>query len=138
VKYAGGAVRLRILPKPFLCVLAVLIAGPVLVSGAVSQSLDSRLRNIRVEGAQRVEADTIRSYMGLRTGDTVTSEALDKSLKALFATGLFADVTIRRENPDVVVRIVENPIINRLAFEGNKRTSDEILRDEVKLRPRVV
>jgi outer membrane protein insertion porin family len=76
--------------------------------------------------------------MGLRTGDTVTSEALDKSLKALFATGLFADVTIRRENPDVVVRIVENPIINRLAFEGNKRTSDEILRDEVKLRPRVV
>ncbi len=138
MKYAGGAVRLRILPKPFLCVLAVLIAGPVLVSGAVSQSLDSRLRNIRVEGAQRVEADTIRSYMGLRTGDTVTSEALDKSLKALFATGLFADVTIRRENPDVVVRIVENPIINRLAFEGNKRTSDEILRDEVKLRPRVV
>ena len=138
MKYAGGAVRLRILRKPFLCVLAVLIAGPVLISGAVSQSLDSRLRNIRVEGAQRVEADTIRSYMGLRTGDTVTSEALDKSLKALFATGLFADVTIRRENPDVVVRIVENPIINRLAFEGNKRTSDEILRDEVKLRPRVV
>ena len=138
MKYAGGGLRLRILRKPFLCVLAVLIAGPVLISGAVSQSLDSRLRNIRVEGAQRVEADTLRSYMGLRTGDTVTSEALDKSLKALFATGLFADVTIRRENPDVVVRIVENPIINRLAFEGNKRTSDEILRDEVKLRPRVV
>ena len=105
---------------------------------ADAQGLDNRVREIRVEGSQRIEAGTVRSYMGIQPGDTVSPATLDKSLKALFATGLFADVTIRQDGPDVVVRIVENPIINRLAFEGNRRIEDDILRDEVKLRPRVV
>lgn len=105
---------------------------------SLGQSSGQRIREIRIEGSQRVEPDTVRSYMTVRQGDELTPQALDASLKALFATGLFADVTVRQEGSDVVVRVVENPIINRLAFEGNKRISDEILRDEVKLRPRVV
>jgi outer membrane protein insertion porin family len=63
---------------------------------------------------------------------------MDESLKKLFATGLFADVVIRQQGTAVVIRIVENPIINRIAFEGNKRITDEILTAEVKLRARVV
>jgi outer membrane protein insertion porin family len=111
---------------------------PVLGGGPLAQGLENRLREVRVEGAQRVEADTVRSYIGMRPGDTVTPAALDKALKALFATGLFADVNIRQDGRDVTVRIVENPIINRLAFEGNRRITDETLTDEVKLRPRIV
>ncbi|MFB3117577.1 MAG: outer membrane protein assembly factor BamA, partial [Myxococcota bacterium] len=97
-----------------------------------------KVEQIRVEGAQRIEAETVRSYMPFRRGDAIDAAALDKALKSLFATGLFADVTLRQEGRAVVVRVVENPIINRLAFEGNARISDEILRDEVQLRERVV
>lgn len=122
----------------FIALLAVPLLAVSLPDSTSAQGLNNRLGEIRVEGAQRIEADTVRSYMGLRTGDQVNTGALDKSLKALFATGLFADVTIRRAGPDVIVRVVENPIINRIAFEGNRRISNDILRDEVKLRPRIV
>jgi len=94
--------------------------------------------DIRVEGAQRIEPDTVRSYVPIRAGQKITTQALDEALKKLFATGLFADVIVRREGSAIVVRVVENPIINRIAFEGNKRVSDDILEDEVKLRPRIV
>ena len=123
----------RLILAAFAVVLVCVTTAPV----AQAQGTD-RLREIRVEGSQRIEAGTVRLYMGISPGDEISPGALDKSLKSLFATGLFADVTIRRDGPDVVVRIVENPIINRLAFEGNRRIEDEILRDEVKLRPRVV
>jgi outer membrane protein insertion porin family len=123
-------------------VIVALIAIPLFAMTfahtADAQGLDNRLRDVRVEGAQRIEADTVRSYMGVRSGDQVTAGTLDKYLKALFATGLFADVNIRQDGQDVVVRVVENPIINRIAFEGNKRISNDILNDEVKLRPRIV
>ncbi len=93
---------------------------------------------IQVEGAQRIEPETVRSYLTFKAGDPVTDADLDDSLKRLFETGLFADVVLRREGNRVVVKIVENPIINRIAFEGNLRIDDEILRDEITLRPRVV
>jgi len=131
----GNLNVLRILA---ICLLTVLAVLSVLGGGPLAQGLENRLREVRVEGAQRVEADTVRSYIGMRPGDTVTPAALDKALKALFATGLFADVNIRQDGRDVTVRIVENPIINRLAFEGNRRITDETLTDEVKLRPRIV
>ena len=96
------------------------------------------VRSIRVEGSQRIEPETVRSYLTFKQGETATPEALDKSLKALFATGLFADVILRREGEDIVVRVIENPIINRIAFEGNLRVEDEVLSQEIRLRPRVV
>lgn len=120
--------------------LAGLLATGVAVDPAAAQRARGgfTVEQIRVEGAQRIEPDTVRSYMSFRQGDEIDAAALDKALKALFATGLFADVMLRREGRAVVVRVVENPVINQLAFEGNKRISDEILRDEVRLRPRVV
>jgi outer membrane protein insertion porin family len=99
---------------------------------------DGLVDEIRVEGNQRVETATIRSYMAVGPGEPATAGAIDRSLKQLFATGLFADVTIRQEGEDLVVRVIENPIINRLAFEGNKRVEDDELEAEVQLRPRVV
>src|SRR4029077_2270597 len=65
-------------------------------------------------------------------------ERVDSSLKALYATGLFADVKLDREGNVLVVRVVENPIINRIAFEGNSKLSDKDLNAEIQLRPRVV
>jgi len=96
------------------------------------------IAEIRVEGNQRIEPETIRSYMQLSPGDPFEAERIDRALKSLFATGLFADVRLRREANTLVVQVVENPIINRLAFEGNDRIDDETLENEVQLRPRVV
>jgi outer membrane protein insertion porin family len=93
---------------------------------------------IRIDGIQRIEAETVRSYMRVNPGDPFDPIQLDKSLKNLFSTGLFADVTLRREGNTLVVSVVENPIINRVAFEGNDAIEDDALRSEILLRPRVV
>jgi len=96
------------------------------------------ISRILVEGAQRIEPDTIRTYLKVREGDPFDRARIDASLKALFATGLFADVALRLEGGDLVIQVVENPIVNRVVFEGNKRIDDEILAQEVSLRPRMV
>ncbi len=93
---------------------------------------------IRIEGMQRIEPETVRSYMRINPGDPFDPVRLDKSLKNIFSTGLFADVTLRREDNALIVSVVENPIINRIAFEGNDRLDNEALEAEVSLRPRVV
>ncbi len=98
----------------------------------------SQLTDVSVVGNQRIDAATVRSYMRIEAGDIVDAERVDRALKDLFATGLFADVTIRREGGSLIVNVVENPIINRLAFEGNRRIDDETLTAEVQLRPRIV
>ena len=105
-----------------------------LTGSAAAQTVE----RIRVEGSQRIEVETIRSYMTFKPSEAPDEQDFDESLKALFATGLFADVAIRREGASVIVRVVENPIINRIAFEGNKRIEDSALQQEIRLRPRVV
>ncbi len=123
--------------------LAVFLVAASLLTGsgsAVAQSIfaGGTIEEIRIEGSQRIEPASVRSYMGVNPGDTFNAVQLDRGLKALFDTGLFADVTFRREGSTLVVSIVENPIINRLAFEGNKRIDDETLQSETELRSRIV
>jgi outer membrane protein insertion porin family len=96
------------------------------------------ISNVRIEGIQRIEPETVRSYLMLQAGDAWDPERVDQSLKALFATGLFADVKLTREGSTLVVKVVENPIINRIAFEGNSKLADKDLNGEIQLRPRVV
>jgi outer membrane protein insertion porin family len=93
---------------------------------------------IRVQGIQRIDPETVRSYLHIRAGEPFDAARIDQSLKSLFATGLFADVSIRRNQNFLVVKVVENPIINRLAFEGIDFMDEDDLRKEVKLRSRVV
>ena len=133
----GWAARLAIV----WCLLALL--GDILSQAQAQESTTSGdvsgvIQEIRGEGNQRIEAATIRSYMTVAPGEPFDPAKLDQSLKNLFATGLFDDVSIRREGNDLVVSLVENPIINRIAFEGNLRLDDEVLTSEVQLRPRVV
>ena len=120
----------------YLAAITIIVGLPSENTRLYAQSLGAI--EIRVEGAQRIEPDTVRSYVPIRAGQKITPQALDEALKKLFATGLFADVIVRREGSAIVVRVVENPIINRIAFEGNKRVTDNILEDEVKLKPRIV
>lgn len=96
------------------------------------------IRQILVEGAQRIEPGTVKSYLLIREGDAFDAQRLDRSLKSLFATGLFADVSARRQGNALVISVVENPVINRIAFEGNDKVESEQLQAETTLRPRVI
>ncbi len=106
--------------------------------GSRSPIAGGTIAAIRVEGNQRIEEGTIRSYMLVQPGDPFDPGRLDRSLKTLYATGLFSDVSISREGNTLLVHVAENPIVNRIAFEGNHKLTDEQLRPEVQLRPRAV
>ncbi|MBN8873639.1 MAG: outer membrane protein assembly factor BamA [Rhodospirillales bacterium] len=96
------------------------------------------IQSIKIEGNERIEGGTIRSYMLLQPGDPFDQDRMDRSLKTLYATGLFQDVRLTRDGSTLVVKVVENPIVNRVAFEGNHKLSDDQLRPEMQLRPRAV
>lgn len=107
--------------------------GAVLSTGAaVAQTVNS----IVVEGNRRVEADTIRSYFRPGPGGRLGPEQEDEALKAMVATGLFSDVRISHSGGRIVVTVAENPVINRVAFEGNKKAKDEQLSAETQSKPR--
>lgn len=96
------------------------------------------VRQIVIEGNQRIERETVLSYMSIQEGDAYNSAKADESLKKLFATGLFADVQMHREDDKLVVSVVENPIINRVAYEGIHAVKEEDLNNEVQLKPRTI
>ena len=96
------------------------------------------IRRVTVEGNQRIEPATIASYLQVGPGDTFDPERIDMSIKTLFATGLFSDVQIEQRGTDLVVVVSENPIINRVIFEGMRTLDEEDLEDEVQARPRSV
>lgn len=103
-----------------------------------NSDISSVIRQVVFQGNQRIEPETIRSYLLVQEGDAFNPERIDRSLKSLFATGLFADVNIKREGATLVVKVVENPIINRLQLEGNKRVKDDTLLPELQMKPRTV
>jgi len=96
------------------------------------------IRNITVTGVQRLEPDTVLSYTKLRIGQPFTQESLDQALRDLYETELFADVQIRNDNGALTVEVKENPVINRIVLEGNKRLKEDKIRPEIKLAPRQI
>jgi len=96
------------------------------------------ISSIEVKGNRRVEPETVRSYLQFGPGDRYDPYKVDQSLKALFATGLFSDVRIGTRRTVVIVKVVENPIINQVAFEGNAEIEDKDLASEVQLKSRSI
>jgi outer membrane protein insertion porin family len=92
--------------------------------------------DISVEGNRRVEANAIRSYFAPGPGERLDAAKIDSALKALYGTGLFQDVRVNQAGGRLVVTVVENPVINRIAFEGNKKAKDEQILSEIQSKPR--
>ncbi|MCP1741842.1 outer membrane protein insertion porin family [Bradyrhizobium japonicum] len=102
-----------------------------------SSALAQTVQFISVEGNRRVEVETIRSYFKPGPGGRLDQGAIDDGLKALIETGLFQDVRINRgSGGQIIVSVVENPVIGRIAFEGNKKIKDEQLTAEVQSKAR--
>jgi outer membrane protein insertion porin family len=108
------------------------LAAVLVPSAAVAQGVSS----IQVEGNRRVELETIRSYFKPGPGGRLDHAQIDDGLKALIETGLFQDVKISQTGGHLLVTVVENPVIGRVAFEGNKKVKDEQLSGEVQSKPR--
>jgi outer membrane protein insertion porin family len=129
MRVRGGLVAALIL---FAVPVVSTLAGGLVATPAAAQTVAS----IVVEGNRRVESDTIRSYFKPGPNGALDAGRIDDGLKALIETGLFQDVKINRTGGRLVVTVVENPVIGRVAFEGNKKVKDEQLSAEIQSKPR--
>lgn len=125
-------VGMRVLRGILLAALISIGVVPFISSPAAAQTLSS----ISVEGNRRVELDTVRSYFKPDASGRLDQASIDDALKSLIETGLFQDVRINRVGNGLVVSVIENPVINRVAFEGNKKVKDDQLKSEIQSKPR--
>jgi outer membrane protein insertion porin family len=105
---------------------------------APAQPAGPPVRQILVKGTQRIEPGTVLSYLQIHEGDPYDEEVVDRSLKTLFATGLFSDVKFNWDGQVLTIAVVESPIINQVVFEGESKVSEKDLTKEVQLKPRMV
>ena len=129
MRVRGGLLATLIM---FAMPVAVTLAAMLVPSAAVAQTAAS----IVVEGNRRVDAETVRSYFRPGPGGRLDQGRIDDGLKALIETGLFQDVRINQAGGRLVVTVVENPVIGRIAFEGNKKIKDEQISAEIQSKPR--
>ncbi|MGZ5837201.1 MAG: POTRA domain-containing protein, partial [Xanthobacteraceae bacterium] len=109
-------------------ILTGVLLGPAAVPlGGIGVALAQSGSEIVVEGNRRVEAETIRSYFKPGPGGRIDAARIDAALKALYATNLFQDIRINQSGSRIIVTVVENAVINRVAFEGNHKAKDEQL-----------
>jgi outer membrane protein insertion porin family len=107
-------------------------SAPAVATGAGAQARET----IAVQGNRRIDADTVRSYFHAAPDGRFDDAARDAALKALLATGLFDNVTIDRAGDRLVVHVTEAPVLDRVAFEGNKKIQDKELTAVVESKPR--
>jgi outer membrane protein insertion porin family len=113
------------------------LPAPAPALGAVPGT--GTVHSIAVSGNQRIEAETVLSYMALRVGEPYDQERLDQALRDLYATELFADVAIAgADTGNLVIQVRENPVINRIVLEGNRRIKDDKITPEIRLAPRQI
>lgn len=115
------------------------VAAEQAASAPAADRGERRILSLTVVGNERLEPDTVRSYIELRPGDTYDRERLDQALKALFETDLFADVQIRDDGAGAItIQVRENPVVNRVLIEGAKRVKEDKVREEIRVAPRQI
>ncbi len=144
IKSGGGAAGAILLAAVALCAAFSIGFARAQQPDPVAAQLFSNepapiIQNISVRGNQRIEPETIGSYLPIQPGMPAEQEFLDLALKTLFNTGLFADVSLEMQpNGSLVIAVKENPIVNRVILEGNKRLKDDKLTEEIQLAPRAI
>ena len=110
---------------------------PALAQAEISDNTGT-IERIIVNGNQRIEDRTVLSYILVEPGSSFDANRIDLSLKSLFATGLFADAKFDRVGNQLVITLVENPIVSRVMIEGNKAMAEDKIREEIQIAPRGV
>ena len=114
----------------FLAQLVLVVAASVCVNAQAADSFV--IKDIRIEGLQRVEPGTVFSYLPVQVGDTFTDEKSAEAIKALYSTGFFRDVQIQAQGNILIVIVEERPTISRIEFTGMKEFDQEIVRKSLK------
>jgi outer membrane protein insertion porin family len=113
--------------------------APALPGATVAPEPARTVASLSVQGNQRLEPETVLSYTSLRIGEPYTQERLDQALSDLYATELFADVVIAGvDTGNLIIQVRENPVINRIILEGNRRLKDDKITPEIRLAPRQI
>ncbi|NOT10772.1 MAG: outer membrane protein assembly factor BamA [Methylococcaceae bacterium] len=99
----------------------------LLLSQAVKADDEFIVRDIQVKGLQRISLGTVYNYLPVNVGDKFSMRNVGPSIKALFKTGFFKDITLEKEGSTLVVNVVERPSIAKIIFEGNKDLSKDDL-----------
>lgn len=116
---------------------ALVVPGALTVQlAAVSAAQAAVVSSIKVSGNQRIDAETVRNYIGIKPGKSFSSADIDEAVKALFGTGLFSDVQINQVGSTLVVKVSEYQVVNQVLFQGNKKLKDAALSGAVQLKPR--
>ncbi len=134
----GLLMRIKLIGVALLSLVlsfAMPVASP---SGWATQAYAQTITQIRIEGNQRVEEETVLSYLQFSRGDEFDPEKIDESIKVLFQTGLFSDVQMFQRGNTLVIKLEENPLINKVNFEGNSKLDDAALAKEVEVRERMI
>jgi outer membrane protein insertion porin family len=118
-----------------LCAQAIAETAPATQAADNTRHSDLKTR-IEVEGNRRVDAETVRSYFHPSRDGRVDEAARDAALKSLVATGLFDQISIERAGERLIVHLREAPVLDRVAFEGNKRIKDAELTAAIESKPR--
>ena len=123
----------------FLSLLfAVGLLAAALSVATEAQAQSYRFTNVSIEGNQRIEGGTILSQAGIARGETISAGQLNDAAQRIRASGLFEDVQVIPQGNTLVIRVIEYPTINRIAFEGNRRIKDPDLQSFIESEPRQV
>ncbi|MCC5777581.1 outer membrane protein assembly factor BamA [Nitratireductor sp. B36] len=124
-------------------VSAVALSAGLAMTGTIAVELAAMeaahaatVSRIEVRGNRRVDAETIRNYISIRPGRSFSQDDVNDAVKRLFATGLFADVSISQSGGALIVTVDEYSIVNQVIFQGNKKIKDANLARAVQLQPR--
>jgi len=109
----------------FAAALPALLAVPAVL--AQTESGEFTVGDIRIEGLQRITEGTVYNYLPVNIGDRLDQRRVDESLRALYATGFFRDVEIRRDGGTLVIAVLERPSIESFTITGNKDIKTEDL-----------
>ncbi|MHA6642254.1 outer membrane protein assembly factor BamA [Mesorhizobium sp. A623] len=116
---------------------ALVVPGAIAVQfAAVAAAAAAVVSSVKVSGNQRIDADTIRNYVGIKPGKAFSSADIDEAVKTLFGTGLFSDVQVNQVGSSLVIKVAEYQVVNQVLFQGNKKIKDAQLSNTVQLKPR--
>ncbi len=111
-------------------------ASTALVVAVASAANAAPVTAIKITGNERVENDTVYTYLPFKVGDDFDASQTSYLVRSLYATGLFANVEIGQDNGVVTVKVTENPLVNKVAFEGNDEIDSKRLEEIISLKPR--
>ena len=111
--------------RHLMAAIPALLAVPAVLAQGVPSSFT--VGDIRIEGLQRISEGTVFNYLPVNIGDRLDSRRIEEALRALYATGFFSDVELRRDGGTLVVAVLERPSIESFTIEGNKDIKTEDL-----------